>query len=276
MTDAGALDGTVAEDGRRERQGRMAAAHVGTSGWAYPGWRGIFYPRGLRQSEWLGHYARFFDTVEVNASFYRLPSEKLVAGWCARTPEGFRFAVKAWRAITHYRRLADCEDLLAGFFARIARFGDRLGPVLFQLPPRFPADPGRLARFLGLLPKGHRYAFEFRDPSWHGEAVYRLLREAGAAFCPFDLAGLVGPRVITADFVYVRLHGHERRYGGAYGETLLADWARWLGDRLGEGREVWLYFDNTDEAAHAVFDAMRLKRILGLSMPDTAAPLTNP
>ncbi len=273
---AGAPGGTVAEGGRGTRRGAAAAAHIGTSGWAYPGWRGIFYPRDLRQGEWLGHYARFFDTVEVNASFYRLPTEKLIAAWCARTPEGFRFAVKAWRAITHYRRLAACEDLLADFFDRIAHFGDRLGPVLFQLPPRFPADPGRLARFLERLPKGHRYAFEFRDPSWHREAVYGLLRKAGAAFCPFDLAGLLGPRVVTADFVYVRLHGHERRYRGAYDEALLADWARWLRQRREEGREVWFYFDNTDEAAHAVFDAMRLRRLLGQSAPATAAPLTNP
>ncbi len=241
----------------------MARAHVGTSGWAYGNWRGVFYPPGLRQGEWLAHYARFFDTVEVNASFYRLPTEKLIEGWCAHTPENFRFAVKAWRAITHFRRLEACEDLLADFFARIALFGDKLGPVLFQLPPRFAADPERLETFIAGLPEGHRYAFEFRDPSWHVEPVYAVLRAANAAFCPFDLAGLTGPRVVTADFVYVRLHGHERRYRGAYSEALLEDWAAWLGRCLEEGREAWLYFDNTDEEAHAVNDALRLKNLLG-------------
>ncbi len=252
----------------------MAHAHIGTSGWAYGNWRGVFYPPGLRQGEWLAHYARFFDTVEVNASFYRLPGEKLIAGWRARTPENFRFAVKAWRAITHFRRLETCEDLLADFFARIALFGDKLGPVLFQLPPRFAADPKRLETFIAGLPRGYRYAFEFRDPSWHVEPVYGVLRAANAAFCPFDLAGLTGPRVVTADFVYVRLHGHERRYRGAYSEALLKDWAAWLRQCLEEGREAWLYFDNTDEAAHAVQDAMRLRSLLGEAVP-AASPLTN-
>ncbi len=265
-----AIGGGPPAGGAGPPERRAARAHVGTSGWAYGDWRGIFYPRGLRQGEWLAHYARFFDTVEVNASFYRLPSEKLIAGWLARTPDGFRFAVKAWRAITHFRRLRECEDLLADFFARIALFGDRLGPVLFQLPPRFPADPGRLASFLAMLPAGYRYAFEFRDPSWHTESVYRELRAAAAAFCAFDLAGLVGPRVVTADFLYVRLHGHERRYRGAYPEKLLADWASWLRRRLAEGREAWFYFDNTDEAAHAACDAMRLKRLLGETVEGTA------
>lgn len=240
----------------------MAEARVGTSGWTYANWRGLFYPPNLRQGEWLAYYAQNFDTVEVNASFYRLPGESLVRGWIAKTPDRFRFAVKAWRAITHYRRLEQCEDLVASFFARTPLFGDRLGPVLFQLPPHFPAEPARLEAFLRILPSGHRYAFEFRDPSWHDETVYAVLRDAGAAFCPFDLAGLRGPRVATADFVYVRLHGYERRYRGAYPEAVLRDWASWLRAQLGEERDVWVYFDNTDEAAHAVSDARRLRLLL--------------
>ena len=260
--------------GRSDRASSEVRARIGTSGWAYPDWREVFYPRGLRPAEWLAYYARVFDTVEVNASFYRLPTEKLIAGWLAHTPAHFRFAVKAWRAITHFRRLEDCADLLDQFFARIALFGDRLGPVLFQLPPRFPVDTDRLARFLERLPAGRRYAFEFRDPSWHIEPVYRTLRAAGVAFCPFDLAGLTGPRVVTADFVYVRLHGHEHRYRGAYGDALLADWAAWLRRQLEEHREAWLYFDNTDEAAHAVTDAMRLRRLLETSPRKSALPLT--
>ncbi len=241
----------------------MARARVGTSGWAYAHWRALFYPRGLRQGEWIRHYARFLDTVEVNASFYRLPREPSIEGWVARTPDGFLFAVKAWRAITHHRRLLDCESLLAEMFARLRRFGAKLGPVLFQLPPRFPAETARLAAFLEMLPVGHRYAFEFRDPSWHTEEVYALLRAHGAAFVPFDLAGLTGPRVVTADFAYVRLHGHERRYRGAYGEERLRDWARWCGEVLTAGGDVFVYFDNTDEAAHAVTDARTLRRLLG-------------
>ncbi len=240
----------------------MARARVGTSGWAYAHWRGPFYPRGLRQGEWIHHYARFLDTVEVNASFYRLPRDSLIDGWVSRTPDDFLFAVKAWRVLTHYCRLEDCAEPLAEMFARIRRFGHRLGPILFQLPPRFPKDPPRLQRFLEALPAGLRYAFEFRDPSWHHEEVYALLRQQGCAFVPFDLAGLTGPRVVTADFVYVRLHGHERRYRGAYSEAQLRDWADWLAGELAAGRDVFVYFDNTDEEAHAVANARTLRRLL--------------
>lgn len=240
----------------------MPAIRIGTSGWAYGNWRGVFYPRGLRQADWLAFYARHLDTVEVNASFYRLPRESLVRGWLAKTPEHFRFALKGWRAISHYRRLADCEDLLRPFFAVADLFGAKLGPILFQLPPRFPAEPERLDRFLATLPGGYRYTFEFRDPSWHTEEVYAILRRHDAAFCPFDLAGLTAPRVVTAGFIYVRLHGHARRYRGAYPDAVLADWARWLGRCLGEGREVWVFFDNTDGEAHAVRDALRLRAML--------------
>lgn len=241
----------------------MPEIRIGTSGWAYANWRGRFYPAGLRQSEWLAHYATEFDTVEVNASFYRLPRPAIVRGWLARTPEHFRFAVKAWRAITHYRRLRDCSELLSPFFATTDLFGDRLGPVLFQLPPRFPADPPLLDDFLASLPPGRRYAFEFRDTSWHRDTVYEVLRRHRAAFSPFDLAGLAAPRVATADFVYVRLHGHLRRYRGAYPEPVLRQWAEWLADCRAEGRDVWVFFDNTDEEAHAVTDARRLRTLLG-------------
>ncbi len=242
----------------------MAAAqlYVGTSGWSYANWRGPFYPPALSQREWLAYYARHLSSVELNASFYRLPDAARIAAWCARTPPGFLFAVKAWRAITHHRRLGDTAELVRSFFDRIRAFGDRLGPVLFQLPPRFPADPARLGAFLDRLPGDCRYAFEFRDPSWHREEVYALLAAHGAAFCPFDLAGLTAPRVVTADFVYVRLHGHERRYRGAYGAQQLADWAAWLADQRARGRDLYVYFDNTDEAAHAVHDALRLRAML--------------
>lgn len=255
----------------------MADVRIGTSGWAYGNWRGAFYPAKLRQGEWLAFYARHLDAVEVNASFYRLPRESLVRGWLAKTPDHFRFALKAWRAITHYRRLADCDDLLPPFFAVADLFGSRLGPILFQLPPRFPAEPDRLARFLDGLPAGYRYAFEFRDPSWHGEEVYAILRRHGAAFCPFDLAGTTGPRVATAGFVYARLHGHERRYRGAYPETVLREWADWFARCRGDGRDVWVFFDNTDEEAHAVCDALRLRALLaGEEPPRRLQSIENP
>ena len=254
----------------------MGLARIGTSGWAYPSWRGAFYPTGLPQRDWLSFYARHLNAVEVNASFYRLPSEKAIRDWIDKTPEGFRFAVKAWRLITHIHRLLDCGDLLREFLARAALFGAKLGPVLFQLPPRFPAEPARLARFLTDLPRDFRYACEFRDPSWHVRAIYELLQAHDVSFVPFDLAGLTAPQVATASFVYVRLHGHRQRYRGAYPEAVLQQWAHWLCRCVAEGREVWAFFDNTEAAADAVADARRLQALLegcGGSPDDAHPPL---
>ena len=240
----------------------MAGHWIGTSGWSYDGWRGRFYPRVLRKTAWLGHYARSFNTVEINASFYHLPKPAALAGWVAQTPPDFRFAVKAWRAITHHRRLADCDDHLLFFYERLALLGPKAGPVLFQLPPRFGADVPRLADFLARLPEDRRHAFEFRDPSWHTDAVYALLADHNAAFVPFEMGPARSPRVTTADFVYVRLHGQRKRYRGDYGEAALADWARWLGERMDEGQDVHVYFDNTDEKDVAIRNALALDGML--------------
>ncbi|MFQ5774968.1 MAG: DUF72 domain-containing protein [Kiloniellaceae bacterium] len=240
----------------------VARHWVGTSGWSYANWRGLFYPPGLKQREWIGHYAAHLRSVEVNATFYRLPQEKMLSGWAERTPADFLFAVKAWRAISHYKRLGDCEEALKIFLGRIWPLRPKCGPILVQLPPRFARDAARLAAFLALLPEDRRFAFEFRDPSWHDEEVYALLARRNAAFCPFELAGLSAPRVATADFVYVRLHGRKARYRGAYDEAALAEWAGWLAEQMAAGRDVYVYFDNTDEADHAVRDAIRLDRML--------------
>lgn len=240
----------------------MAEARVGTSGWSYGNWRPAFYPRGLPPREWLGFLARRLRTVEVNASFYRLQPRERFARWAEATPDGFVLAVKAWRALTHHRRLAECGDLVEAFLARLEPLGAKCGPILFQLPPRFAADPARLDRFLAALPRGHRYAAELRDPSWWGDDVAAVLARHGVAFCVFELAQLRSPRRVTAGFVYLRLHGHERRYRGDYGEALLRDWAAWLGGELARGRDVYAYLDNTDEADHAVKDALRLQALL--------------
>lgn len=240
----------------------MARYWIGTSGWSYDGWAGLFYPKGLKRTEWLAYYAERYPSVEVNASFYHLPRESVLAGWAERTPEGFVIAVKAWRAITHRRRLVDCAEPTAVFLDRLEALGDTCGPVLFQLPPRMEADAGRLAGFLELLPQGRRYAFEFRDPRWHRDDVYRVLEAANAAFCAYELASNVSPRTVTADFVYVRLHGRQARYRGTYDEAALAEWSGWLAGRLAEGRDAYLYFDNTDEADHALANARRLAGML--------------
>lgn len=240
----------------------MADYRIGTSGWSYPNWAGPFYPADLKRNEWLGHYAQVFSTVELNASFYRLPMANMLKGWYRRTPDDFLFAVKAWRVITHNHRLADCADYVKAFFERIEPLGEKIGPVLFQLPPKFNADLERLDSFLQLLPQDHRAAFEFRDDSWHQDAVYDLLRRHNCAFVPFELAGQTAPRVVTADFVYVRLHGREAKYHGRYSEAALQDWAAWLKAQRAEGRDAYLYFDNTDEEDDAVRDALTLNEML--------------
>lgn len=240
----------------------MARYWVGTSGWSYANWRYLFYPKGLKQGEWIGFYSQHLNSVEVNATFYRPPQEKMLQGWAEKTPAEFVFAIKAWRTITHYRRLKDCAEPLESFLARLWPIRSKCGPVLFQLPPRFACDPARLEKFLKLLPEGQRFTMEFRDPSWHCEEVYALLRARNVAFCPFELASLRAPRVATADFVYLRLHGRKARYQGAYSERTLRDWAGWLGERLAEGRDAYVYFDNTDEADHAIKNARRLDELL--------------
>ena len=184
-----------------------AAIHIGTSGWHYPHWRGVFYPRELPSSQWLAYYARRFRCVEINNSFYRLPEPASFARWHAETPADFRFSVKAPQGITHRKKLKNCRDSLARFLDHAANLEDKLAMVLFQLPPRWHCNPRRLASFLRLLPAGLPCSFEFRDPSWHNEEVYALLRAHGAAFCIFELGELHSPEVVTTETAYIRLHG---------------------------------------------------------------------
>lgn len=232
---------------------------IGTSGWVYPHWRGPFYPAELDEGQWLGYYASRLPSVEVNRSFYRLPTRAQFAAWRAQTPEGFVFAVKASRFITHMKKLCEPEHTLPPLLEAVAGLGDKLGPLLFQLPPRWRPDPGRLAAFLAALPQGTRAAFELRDPRWHSDAVLDLLRRHNAAFCIYDLAGFASPRAITADFVYLRLHGPGAAYSGRYGHRALADWAQWLGAQT--VTTAYVYFDN-DEAGYAVQDALELQAML--------------
>lgn len=233
---------------------------IGTSGWVYPHWRERFYPAGLPERDWLAFYARHFDSVEINRSFYRLPKPENFAAWREGTPPGFLFAVKASRFITHMKKLREPQRTLWPLLNAVAGLGDKLGPLLFQIPPRWGPDPARLRAFLRALPQHLKAAFELRDPAWHVEAVFEVLREANAAFCIYDLGGFESPRIVTADFAYIRLHGPGAPYCGRYGSKVLADWAEWLSRQ--SVREAFVYFDN-DEAAHAVQDALELRRLLG-------------
>jgi uncharacterized protein YecE (DUF72 family) len=237
--------------------------HLGTCGWQYDHWRGPFYPQDLPKRLWLAYYAGRLACVEINSSFYRFPSTKAIRDWLDAVPPGFRFALKASRYITHRKKLKDCGEALRRFLDQCLLFGDRLGPVLFQLPPRWRANPDRLAAFVDLLPPGLEYAFELRDPSWHTRVVQDLLTARGLAFCQFEIAGLRAPPWVTADLVYIRLHGPGMAaYCGSYPDETLADWASRIRGWLPEGRDVWLFFDN-DEAGYAVRDALRISAMLG-------------
>lgn len=234
---------------------------IGTSGWHYAHWRGCVYPPELPASAWLAEYARRFRCVEVNNSFYRLPSAASVAAWVAQTPPGFLFAVKASRYITHLKRLASSGEALGRLLTMAEGFGIKLGPILFQLPPHWHLSLARLRELLANLPRGHRYVFELRDPSWHCEEVYVALAEANAAFCAFELAGSSSPLALTADFAYVRLHGPGEAYCGSYSQSALGAWAERLAGWAADGRDVYLFFDN-DQSGYAVANAASLQAML--------------
>ena len=240
---------------------REGSIRVGTSGWNYGHWKGPFYPDGARDSDLLGLYAERFDTVEVNNTFYQLPATRTIERWVRAVPDGFVFAVKASRYITHMKKLKDPKQATAKFLERIEAFGGKLGPVLFQLQPTWRVNPERLEAFLEALPSGLRYAFEFRDESWYGEEVYGLLRRHHAAFCVYELAGHRSPREVTAGFVYVRLHGPKRAYQGSYPSEALSEWGAALSGWSTAG-DVYCYFDN-DERGYAPRDALRLRSLLG-------------
>jgi len=234
---------------------------IGTSGWTYAHWKGIFYPDDRPRTKWLEYYAQEFDTVELNASFYRLPKEATFTNWFKRTPEGFLWAVKASRYITHIKRLTDVNEPLQRFYDRAARLGSKLGPLLFQLPPNLPYNARLAQAFLARLDPSFRHAVEVRHPSWLNSEFFRQLQDNNTAFCISDTAGRYPYwEEITADFVYIRLHGSRKLYASEYTPEELEFWAKKI---TGWGRETFLYFDN-DFEGYAVGDARRLKKILGI------------
>jgi len=236
---------------------------IGTSGWAYDAWAGGFYA-GVPRAKWLAHYARHFDAVEVNATFYHALQPATFAGWRAATPRGFRFAVKASRYLTHIRRLAFARSSLLAQREALAPLGAKLAVVLWQLPARLQRDTARLARFLRMLGAWPRvrHAVEFRHSSWFDDEVARLLEKHRIAAVQSDAADWPRWDAVTTDLVYVRLHGRRETYRSAYSSRELRVWAKRIRRWRAEGREVHVYFDNTD-AGHAVENALALRRLLG-------------
>lgn len=209
----------------------------------------------------LGFYSQRFQSVEVNNTFYHLIPHAVVLEWRKATPADFCFAVKGSRFLTHMKKLRDPEIGLERFFERVEVLGRKLGPILFQLPPRLLIDPERLEYFLQALPRTHRYAFEFRDPSWNAPIIYDQLRKYKAAYCIFDLAGFQSPLEVTTDFTYIRLHGPGAKYQGSYDDRALRSWAARI--RRWNLKDSYIYFDN-DQSAYAPRNAARLKEILHL------------
>ena len=237
---------------------------VGTSGWSYDHWTDVLYPPGLPSARRLSRYVEEFDTVELNASFYRWPKDSTFAGWRAQLPPGFTMSVKAHRGLTHYRRLASPEPWIERFEHCWQLLGDRHGVLLVQLHPEQRRDDARLDGFLASVPKTIRVAMELRHPSWDDPAVYALLKRRRAAYVVMSGGGLSCIPRATTDLVYVRMHGPDpaTMYTGSYSDDELRSWAGRIAGWDGEGRDVWMYFNN-DLYGNAVRNAVFLRDLLG-------------
>jgi len=235
--------------------------HIGTSGWHYDHWKGPFYPEEVQNNKMLELYSQHFSTVEINNTFYQIPEEKTLSQWTENVPVGFIFSVKASRYITHMKKLKDPSAPVSKFLDSIKILGEHTGPVLFQLPSNWNINSKRLKSFLSALPQGYKYAFEFRDESWFDIEICHILEDHNVSFCIYELAGNISPFIITADFVYVRLHGPDGPYQGSYSNDSLEEWAENILQWLNEGKEVYLYFDN-DEKGYAAINALELQEIV--------------
>jgi uncharacterized protein YecE (DUF72 family) len=246
-------------------------AQIGCSGWNYKTWRGSFYPATLPARAWLSYYAATFNTVEVNNTFYRLPEAETFAAWRDATPDGFVMAVKASRYLTHLKRLREPEEPVSRLFERAVALGNRMGPILYQLPGAFLRDLDRLAAFLAVLPPrwppaGRRgspltHVMEFRHPSWYVPETFALLARARVALCLHDKAGSGITAPVVGPVLYVRFHGASGDYHGSYNTPALTRWASQLAEHIDDGRAVYAYFNNDPEAV-AVRNALTLRRLL--------------
>jgi uncharacterized protein YecE (DUF72 family) len=237
---------------------------IGTSGWVFPHWQGRFYPPELPEAELLAYYARHFSTVEINRSFYRQPSREQFAAWARQAVAvhpGFRFAVKASRYLTHLKKLLDTGSGISRLMDAVGGLGAALGPLLFQLPPRWHSNAERLERFIAALPSGYLYAFEFREPSWYQPDILRILEHHGCALV-IPIAGSdQAPRSLPTlgPFAYLRFHWGA--HGTGFGDEELRFWAERMTTMAAAGRDVYAYFNN-DPDGHAIADAQRLRSLL--------------
>lgn len=235
-------------------------AFIGTSGWSYKHWQKTFYPEGTRPANQFAYYSDLFSTVEINNSFYKLPSRETLESWKKAAPPGFVFSVKGSRFITHMKKLVDPGRSFSLFFDRIVTLEEKLGPVLFQLPPRWKVNAERLREFCKILPNDLRCAFEFRDTTWYNKEITTILSDNHCAFCIYELNGHRSPKTVTADFVYVRLHGPGGKYEGSYDSSTLKQWAEEIHTWIQRGLDVYVYFDN-DQLGYAANNARQLQEL---------------
>ncbi|BCD67706.1 DUF72 domain-containing protein [Nitratiruptor sp. YY09-18] len=235
--------------------------YIGTSGFYYEHWRGIFYPLDLPKNKLLSFYVQHFNTLELNATFYHLPKTKSVQHWNEQAPQGFLYSIKAYRAITHYKKLHECKDELYRFLHLVKPLKPHLGMILFQLPPSLHYDLELLSAFLHLLPQGYHYAMEFRHSSWYTDEVFKLLRHYNVALCLHDFGRKSMPLIATSSDVYIRLHGPNGHYGGSYNDEALQQWAKLIRDFLDHNKRIFCYFNN-DYEGNAINDAKRLLALL--------------
>ena len=235
--------------------------YIGTSGWHYDHWQDRFYPKTLTKAKWLEFYASHFTTVELNNSFYRLPSETAFTTWHDSSPANFTFAVKVSRFITHIKRLRNSEEAVDNFISRAKILAEKLGPLLYQLPPNMHRNDEILESFLSTLPQGMKHVFEFRHQSWLEDKVFEILHKHNIGFCVFDMPSVSCPLVATADFAYIRFHGSTGLYFSCYSDEELTDWAKRLANLARNLEAIYIYFNN-DAEAFAVRNAITLRRYL--------------
>lgn len=233
--------------------------YIGTSGWSYNHWIKRFYPEKLDKNEWLSFYSRYFNTVEINMSFYRFPSPAMLRVWYKKTPKDFKFTLKANRLITHNKKLKNADSLVKSFYSLTSLLKEKASCILFQLPPNLNKDIKRLDNFIKILPKKYDIAFEFRNESWFSDDIYDILRKNDIALC--IVSGLGMPEVLktTSDFSYFRFHGSERAYSSCYTDKQLKEWAKKI--RRLKTKRIYAYFNN-DDNAYAVKNALELKNLL--------------
>ena len=235
--------------------------YIGTSGWSYEHWKGLFYPEDIKKKDWFGYYSEHYDTVELNNTFYHLPKASTFEKWAAESPAGFVFCVKANRYITHVKKLNEPGQSVGKFMERAYKLGEKLGPILYQLPPNLHINVDKLRKFLEVLPEWVENFFEFRHASWFCDEVYGILDDFGAGFCIHDLVDGWCEKIVTGGKIYLRFHGASGKYEGAYSDEELESWAKWIKSMRGRVEHIYAYFNN-DANAEAINNSKTLKEFV--------------